>query len=120
MGKIVFCEDDRTTQKLIRVALRSAPYDVYIADNGMMGLDLIERERPDVIFTDVSMPEMDGLQLLDVLRGRSDLAHIPVVLMTGSSETSEMDQRAQDGVTVVIQKPFSIAGLRATAGGFMR
>src|SRR5919199_1660650 len=49
MTPIVFCEDDPTIQKLIRVALRTTPYDVYVAADGLAGLALIERVQPETV-----------------------------------------------------------------------
>ena len=54
MAKIVFCEDEERIQKLIRAMLRATSHEVYMASDGIEGLALIERERPDLIFTDVS------------------------------------------------------------------
>jgi len=81
MARLVFCDDDPTVQKLIWVALRTSGHEVHLAPDGRAGLTLIERLRPDLIFTDLSMPEMDGYQLLRALAARPELAAIPVVLM---------------------------------------
>jgi CheY-like chemotaxis protein len=84
MTTLVFCEDDPVIQKLIRIATRALPHTVHIAGDGESGLEIIERERPSAVFTDVSMPRLDGMQLLDSLKTRPELADIPVVLMTAS------------------------------------
>ncbi|GAC1362137.1 MAG: response regulator [Herpetosiphon sp.] len=119
LAKIVVCEDDPTIQKLINVALRAMPYVVYIVENGLRGLEVIERELPHVVFTDVSMPEMDGVQLLDALKARPALAHIPVVFMTASVDTAQMEEAYQHGAIAVIHKPFSITDFRALVSNFM-
>lgn len=70
MATLVFCEDDPMIQKLIRVMLRSSAHTVHMAPDGQTGLALIEQVRPDLIFTDVSMPGLDGLELCDALKSR--------------------------------------------------
>ena len=113
MAKLVFCEDDPTIQKLVRVALRATPHQLYIATDGAEGLALIERERPDMIFTDVAMPTIDGFQLVDMLKARPALAHIPVIFMTASVQRHQMEEGYRHGVADYLTKPFTVADLRA-------
>lgn len=118
MAAIVFCEDDPTIQKLIRVALRATPHEVHLAPDGLAGLDLIERLRPAAVFTDVSMPGLDGLQLCDAVRSRPHLAGIPIVLMTASVQRAQLDEGFRHGATDCLTKPFSTAELRAMVERF--
>ena len=109
----VFCEDDPVIQKLIRIATRGLPHVIHIASDGQSGLEIIERERPSIVFTDVSMPRLDGMQLLDIMRTRADLASIPVVLMTASVQRGEIEEGLRHGASDVLAKPFGPAALRA-------
>src|SRR5690349_17772298 len=113
MAKIVFCEDSPLIQKLIGLALRSTAHEVFIAADGAEGLTLIERERPDLVFTDVSMPNLDGYELTDALKARPDLAHIPVIIMTASDDPEQLDEGLQHGAVGHFAKPFVAAVLRA-------
>lgn len=113
MTTVVFCEDDPVIQKLIRLATRALPHVVHIAGDGESGLEIIERERPSVVFTDVSMPRLDGMQLLDRMKARADLADIPVVLMTASVQRGEIEEGVRRGASAVLGKPFGPAELRA-------
>ena len=112
MGKIVFCEDDLTIQKLIRVALRATPHQILIASNGTDGLALIERERPHLVCTDVAMPGMDGLHLCSTIRARPDLAHIPVILISASAQRTQIEEGYAQGASDFLAKPFTMAQLR--------
>lgn len=112
MGKVVWVDDDPTIRKLVDVALRSSGHDVQFATNGRDGLALIERVRPDVVFTDVSMPVMDGLQLADAIRARPTLADVRIVFVTASAQREQIDSYAARDATF-IAKPFSTAELRA-------
>ena len=113
MGKVVFVEDDPAIRKLVQAALRSSPHDIQFATNGREGLELIERVRPDVVFTDLSMPEMDGLLLADAIRARPELAGIKIVFITASLQRDQIDRYIARGASAYIAKPFSTAELRA-------
>ena len=112
MGKIVFCEDDPTIQKLIRVALRATPHQILIASNGTEGLAMIERERPHVVCTDVAMPGMNGLQLCSTIKARPDLAHTPVILISASVQRTQIEEGYTKGASDFLAKPFTMDQLR--------
>jgi CheY-like chemotaxis protein len=118
MAPIVFCEDDPTIQKLIRVTLRTTPYDVYVAADGLAGLALIERVQPEAVFADVAMPRLDGLQLVSALKARPHLAPIPVVLLTALVQREHRQEADRQGVAGYLTKPFSPAELRASVDAF--
>ena len=120
MASIVFCEDDPAIQKLIGVAMRATAHQVHIAPDGLAGLALIERERPDLVVTDVAMPGLDGLQLADALKARPELGHIPVVLLTASTQRGQVEQALGRGIDGYLIKPFSPAELRARVDDFLR
>jgi len=122
VSKVVFCEDDPMIQKLIRAALRAEDHELHLASSGDEGLELIRRELPDVVFTDVSMPGMDGFQLASHLKADPRTAHIPIVFMTASIQREQRDEAERLGAVAVLSKPFSMADLRArlaalTGGG---
>ncbi len=113
MAKIVFCEDEELIQKLIRRICRIMAHEVYIASDGLEGLDLIELERPDLIFTDISMPRRDGFQLADAVKERPHLASIPIIFVTGFAQKYDMEEGARHGAAGYLVKPFTMADLRA-------
>jgi CheY-like chemotaxis protein len=120
VSKVVFCEDDPMIRKLVQAALRSTTHDVHIADDGKQGLDLIQRVRPDVVFSDVSMPVMDGFELADAMRAMPDLAHIPVVFMTASVQREQIEECFRHGAAGHLAKPFTMAELRARVAQFSK
>ena len=124
MGYVVFCEDDPMIRRLIEAALARTPHRVRLAPDGRACLALIQEDPPDVVFTDVSMPVMDGLQLADTIRAMPELAGVPIVVMTASVEREQMDEYAEHGAIAVLAKPFTMAELRerveALAGGTKR
>ncbi len=112
MAKIVFCEDDPMIRKLITAAMRDSGHDVRLAVDGEEGLALIRDTRPDLVFSDVSMPKLDGYQLGDALRASPDTAHIPLVFVTASVQRAQIIEAEQHGGTGVLPKPFTMAELR--------
>jgi CheY-like chemotaxis protein len=113
MTKIVFCEDDDLTRKLIRIILRDTPYKLFFASDGLEGLALVERERPALVFTDMHMQGLDGTALCAAIKGQEQLAHIPIVLMTGAimDSDSEYTHIEQGLFTSTLAKPFSPVSL---------
>jgi CheY-like chemotaxis protein len=120
VSKVVFCEDDPMIRKLVQTALRSTTHDVHVADNGKAGLALIEQIRPDVVFSDVAMPEMDGFELADAMRARPDLAHIPIVFMTASVQREQIEECFRHGAAGHLAKPFTMAELRTRVAQFSK
>ena len=119
MGRIVFCEDDPMIQKLVQAALRGSGHELHLASDGEEGLALIRSVRPDVIFSDVSMPRLDGYQLGDALKASPDTAPIPLVFVTASVQRSQIAEAAMHGGSGVLPKPFTMAELRAKVAEFM-
>lgn len=120
MAKIIFCEDEERIQKLIRIMLRKTLHEFYIAADGIEGLTLIERERPDLIFTDISMPRCDGFQLADAIKARPELAHIPIIFVTAFAQRTEMEEGYRHNAANYLTKPFSPAELREKIDAFIR
>lgn len=113
MGKVLFVEDDPIIQRLIRATLRASRHQILIAGDGEEGLELIRQVRPDVVFSDVSMPKMDGFELAAALKADPTLAAIPLVFMTASVQRSEVERALAHGAVGVLAKPFTPADLRA-------
>jgi CheY-like chemotaxis protein len=112
VAKIVFCEDDPMIQKLIRAAMRGSGHEVHLAVDGEEGLALVRRVRPDLIFSDVSMPKLDGYQLGDALKASPDTAAIPLVFVTASVQRAQIAEAERHGGAGVLPKPFTMAELR--------
>jgi CheY-like chemotaxis protein len=112
MAKIVFCEDDPMIQKLIKAAMRGSGHDVHMAVDGEEGLALIRSVLPDLVFSDVSMPKMDGYQLGDALKASPATASIPLVFVTASVQRAQVIEAERHGAAGVLPKPFTMAELR--------
>jgi CheY-like chemotaxis protein len=112
MARIVFCEDEEQIRKLIQVAMRSTTHVIELTANGRDGLAAIERQAPDLIVTDLTMPEMNGFALADAVRARPSLAHIPIMFITASVQRGDVAQFTARGAAGYLAKPFSPRALR--------
>jgi CheY-like chemotaxis protein len=112
VARIVVCEDDPVILKLLQVSLRDTGHELLLAQDGVAGLELIERERPDAVLTDVTMPRMGGLELADAIHARPELAHIPIVFLSASAQRAHREEGYRHGATAYVTKPFRTAELR--------
>ncbi|HTX90071.1 MAG TPA: response regulator [Anaerolineales bacterium] len=113
MEKILFCDDDDINRKLIRIILRDQPYQLLFASDGQEGLEMVERERPALVFTDLHMTGLDGLELCAAIRAREYLAAIPVILMTGTFLGNGLNESTlgRSLFTASLVKPFSTGAI---------
>ena len=90
--KILVVEDDFVTWKLEQMILEKAGYEVYLAENGLAAIELLERERADLILTDLLMPEMSGIELLKHLKSDPCISKTPVVVCSSMSELENVNE----------------------------
>lgn len=88
-------------------------FNVIEAENGKVGLEKSKTYQPDIIVSDVMMPEMDGIELVHALREEMTTSHIPIVLLTAKSTIESKIEGMQQGADDYITKPFSAAYLKA-------
>jgi len=112
MALIVVMEDDAGTRALIASVLRKDGHDVLQADNGAAGLQLVETRHPDLVISDVHMPELNGFDMLAALRQNTDIADTPVILLTSLQERAHMRIGMTTGADDYITKPFRPGELR--------
>jgi CheY-like chemotaxis protein len=112
MALIVLMEDDAATRLLVASVLKKEGHEVLSAENGAQGLMLVEGRRPDLVISDVQMPEMNGFQMLAALRQKPGTADLPVILLTSLQERAAMRIGMTTGADDYITKPFRPAELR--------
>lgn len=106
MAVLLIAEDDEDLCAVLEVVFRRAGFTVLSAGDGVAALLLAERERPDVVLTDLDMPLMNGLELCRAIRDHVDLGSTPVAVLSGSLRPG--DPRAAEAVLCgVLLKPFS-------------
>lgn len=114
MKKILVVEDAHTLRKDIVEMLQFEGFDVDSAENGKEGLDRVRNNRPDLIISDIMMPVMDGMRLLESLRAEPEIATIPLIFLTARTDRVDMRQGMELGADDFVTKPFHAAELLAT------
>jgi cellulose synthase/poly-beta-1,6-N-acetylglucosamine synthase-like glycosyltransferase/CheY-like chemotaxis protein len=112
-GSILMVDDDPSILQFVSLSLQKEGYEVATATDGKEALLKIEEAIPDLIISDVNMPEMDGLTLLKLLRSMKDTNSIPVILLTTRNSTSDIVTGLQLGADDYLPKPFKIEELLA-------
>jgi signal transduction histidine kinase/CheY-like chemotaxis protein len=103
-GRALLVDDDDVVRRSVRQTLEPIGWKVSEAKNGLRAIEAISAARPDVIILDLMMPEMDGFEFMDELRGRPDWQDIPVVIITAKDLTDQDRDRLNGGVERIIQK----------------
>lgn len=116
--KIVLVEDNPQLQRYCH-SIFAPRFDVFTADNGADGLDLISTEMPDVVITDILMSKMDGYELCFRIKNNVELSHIPVVILTAKATDEEKILGYQRGADVYITKPFNPELLQAVVDNLL-
>ncbi|QMW04932.1 ATP-binding protein [Spirosoma foliorum] len=116
---LLVVEDNEELRSFLAESL-SAQYRVYTAGNGRRGLELALAEVPDLIVSDVMMPEMDGYALVEHLKADARTSHIPVVLLTAKSSADSRLTGLSVGADDYLGKPFSLAELALRLGNCLR
>ena len=104
--KMVIVEDNPQLRRYCR-QIFAPRFDVFTADNGADGFDLIHTEMPDVVITDVLMSKMDGYELCRKIKTDVLLSHIPVVILTAKVTDQDKITGYQEGADVYMTKPFN-------------
>ena len=117
MTRILVVDDERQITRMLRASLRASGYEVESAANGRDALALFEEHRPDMVITDLAMPQMDGLELTRAIRRR---ASTPILVLSvrdaDTMKITALDEGADDYIT----KPFSMPELLARVRAQLR
>jgi len=104
-GSILAIDDDASTLGLLSELLELSGFEVLSASEGREGVDVFQRERPDLVITDIRMPQMDGLQVLARVRNIDDT--VPVILVTGFGDLTNAVKAVREGAHDFLLKPIN-------------
>ena len=99
--------------------LRSFGLDVLLAGDGPSGIELAQKEQPDLILLDVQMPDMDGFQACRILKSNPKMENIPVLMVTTEDTVKFVDKGLSSGAAGYVLKPFDKAQLRSKISEFV-
>lgn len=106
MLKIITIDDDPIVRTLIKKTFNSLGFEVITAADGFEGLQAVIDNHPDVIFLDIMMPIIDGIEVLKRIKATPEIANIPVIMFTAVSDGAMVAESSKIGAEDYIIKPF--------------
>ena len=110
--KILVIDDDQSIRKTLSSYLKKLNYEVYSAENGIQGIEIAKSELPDLVITDIKMPEADGFEVLKKVKEIDP--HIHVIMITAFDDMHSTVKAMQQGAYDYIEKPLEIDKLKIT------
>ncbi|MEX0322917.1 MAG: response regulator [Puniceicoccaceae bacterium] len=105
-NRLLTVDDSKTVRILVKKAFKNCELDILEATNGVEGLSVASKEQPDLVLLDVTMPVMDGVEMLTRLKGDANTKQIPVIMLTAEGGRENVLKIAKLGIRDYIVKPF--------------
>ncbi len=109
--KILIVDDNPNVLRLLNISLSKAGYDIVQAENGEVAFEAANRERPDIIISDIMMPKMDGIELCWMIRENSDIPLVPFIFLTSFDDPETEIRGFRAGADDYLNKPIDRAEL---------
>lgn len=104
--KILVIEDSPTMQRLLSYVLEKEGYNVFLAKDGIEGMEKARFSKPDLIFTDLMMPLMDGFEVCREIRADEKLNDVMLIILTARGQDSDVEKGLKAGADDYLMKPF--------------
>jgi DNA-binding response OmpR family regulator len=118
--KILFVDDEEQIRRLLSSFLTRRGYLVKTAVDGQEALDMLKSETPDLVITDVNMPNVDGVELTRRLRAHPHLNHLPIIMLSAKVQTDEILAGYAEGADEYVPKPIEMRILAAKVESLLR
>ncbi len=99
---VLYVEDEEITRKAIEVILKRRVKDIYLAANGKEGIEIFDEKKPDVVVTDIEMPVMNGLEMIDAIREKDN--EVPIVVITAFKDEAHKSDKANYNLVKPLNK----------------
>lgn len=109
--RILLADDSITIQKVVELTFSDGDYEVTAVNNGTKAIQKLSEMRPDIILSDIIMPEKNGYEVCEYVKSHPEYRSIPVVLLTGTFEPFDPDRADKAGCDAVVTKPFESQSL---------
>src|SRR5688500_1180085 len=109
--KILLADDSITIQKVVELTFSDGDYEVTAVNNGAKAVQKLAEMRPDIILSDIIMPEKNGYEVCEYVKSHPEYRSIPVILLTGTFEPFDPDRAEKAGCDAVVTKPFESQSL---------
>ena len=116
MATILVIDDDPAIRGFLEALLGLEGYDVFTAADGISGLLAVDLHQPDCVLLDVMMPGVDGFEVLQTLRSSAQHAHLPVVMISATSDSERSVRALSCGANRFLTKPFEMEQLLSDLG----
>ena len=103
---VLLVEDDPVILRLLEVNFELEGYGVLLAHDGAEGIALARSEQPDLIISDIMMPNVSGIELVETLKGDAATADIPIILLSAKAQSADVRAGMDAGADDYITKPF--------------
>jgi CheY-like chemotaxis protein len=117
--KVLLVEDFEDTRLFLRLALEDQGFIVFEADNGQAAVENANREKPDVILMDLTMPLMDGFAAAKLIRQNEQLKNVPLIAITAHQETDFRSGAKASGFDAYVTKPIDVNWLKELINGLL-
>ena len=117
LTRILIVEDNNDVSSFIGSVINNA--NIYYAQNGREGLEKALQIVPDVIITDIMMPEMDGIEMCDKIRESDILCHIPIIIISAKADENDKIEGIKSGADAYLYKPFNAEELNVTINSLL-
>lgn len=104
MKKILFIEDEPALQNALSETLKREGYEIVSALDGEIGLQMVTRDKPDLILLDLILPKTDGFEVLKKLKENPETAHIPVIILSNLEGSRDVERALALGATTYLVK----------------
>ncbi len=110
--KILVIDDDEMNLQIAKMILeKKLPCEVLGADNGVEGIEILKSRRVSLVLLDIMMPDFDGIETLQEIRGDEQIKNVPVMMLTASGDIEDIQKAGALGVKDYVKKPFMPADL---------
>jgi two-component system, cell cycle response regulator DivK len=116
---VLVVEDDDDSRFLMRLELERLGYRVTEAEDGEKAIEVADRERPDIILMDLTLPVLDGIAATEKIRATDDLSAIPVIAVTAHKETDFREEAKAAGFNAYVTKPIEFSWLDELIKGLL-
>ncbi len=110
MAKILIIEDDKVIGKFLTMALKTNQHEVFVTLYGIQGIEWFQKERPDLILLDLGLPDIDGMDVLAMIRKESN---VPIIIISARGKDTEKVLALDNGADDYVTKPFNSSELLA-------
>jgi len=105
--RVLVVDDEAYVVRSLGFVLQQAGYTVLEARDGQQAMEIVLRERPDLVFLDIMLPRLDGIEVCRAIKASGELRSIPVIMLTAKSQETDREEALAAGADEYMTKPFS-------------